>query len=179
VESFTTHDMDIPLDGVAGVSGSVRVRFLWHPRLLANKKAFTSAVLGDSSTYIDNGQSNITEPLPRSSLSSSLGGSELGYNQQRQSLDFETSVGGRSRASSVNTWQNDTDGQSMVGSVDDGGTGSNNEGVPGTVTIKLVEARGVRGVDKSGTSDPFIRVRLGNQQIYKTRVIKKTLRPEW
>ncbi|ORZ18645.1 C2 domain-containing protein [Absidia repens] len=137
VESFTTNDVDIPLDGVAGVSGSVRVRFLWHPRLLANKKTLTSAVLGDSGAYINNGQSNVSEPLPRSSISSSLT-SEQNYNN-RQSLDVESTMG-RSRAS------ND-------GAV---GAGSNSQGVPGTVTVKLVEARGVRGVDKSGTSDPFV-----------------------
>ncbi|KAI8099043.1 C2 domain-containing protein [Halteromyces radiatus] len=132
VESFTTHDMDIPLDGVAGVSGSVRVRFLWHPRLLANKKMFTSAVLGDSQTYINANQSGMSEPLPRSSVSSSLDPNQPLAQQQRFSLDTESSMG-RSRASN------------------DMGMTSDTQGVAGSVTIKLVEARGVRGVDKSGT----------------------------
>lgn len=172
VEGFTTHDMDIPLDGVAGVSGSVRVRFLWHPQLLANKKSYTSAALGDSNIYTSSGNN---EPLPRSSMSSIE--SESGvmpniHSQISSSLSTDVLSIGRSRASSINT-------TGSAGEIVDFASDSNTKGKNGTITVKLVEARGIRGVDRSGTSDPFVRVRIDKHQVYKTRVIKKTLRPEW
>ena len=30
-----------------------------------------------------------------------------------------------------------------------------------------------------GTSDPYVKVKVGSRQIYKTRIIYKTLNPEW
>ncbi|KAI8805386.1 TerD domain-containing protein [Cladochytrium replicatum] len=55
------------------------------------------------------------------------------------------------------------------------------------VTIKIVEARGLRGADKGGTSsDPFAKIKNvkglhlpGNDDHYKTKVVKKNLNPKW
>lgn len=162
--------MDIPLDGGAGVSGSVRVRFLWHPQLLTNKKTYTSAVLGDANIY--NGPGSDIEPLPRTSISSTEGENQENIYSHLGSTLSSDIVSGRSRASSVNT-------SGSLGELMDFGSASNTGGIAGSVSVKIVEARGIRGVDRSGTSDPFVRVRIDKQQVYKTRVIKKTLRPEW
>jgi hypothetical protein len=42
VESFSAHDWDIPLDGTADDTGSVRVRFKWEPQLLLRTKTQTT-----------------------------------------------------------------------------------------------------------------------------------------
>jgi hypothetical protein len=42
LESFTAQELDLPLEGVKGVSGSVKIRVLWQPQLLARKKQHTS-----------------------------------------------------------------------------------------------------------------------------------------
>jgi C2 domain/XYPPX repeat (two copies) len=48
------------------------------------------------------------------------------------------------------------------------------------VTIKIVEARGIKAADFGGTSDPFVELRIrGDTQALKTKTIKKTLNPYW
>lgn len=42
VESFSAHECDIPLDGQAHDTGSIRVRLRWEPQLLLRKKASTT-----------------------------------------------------------------------------------------------------------------------------------------
>jgi hypothetical protein len=42
VESFSARDWDIPLDGRADDTGSVRVRFKWDPQLLLRRKTHTT-----------------------------------------------------------------------------------------------------------------------------------------
>lgn len=46
------------------------------------------------------------------------------------------------------------------------------------VTVTVRRAEGVLAKDKGGTSDPFAQVVLGKQK-FKTRVIEKSLHPEW
>ncbi|KAI9011886.1 C2 domain-containing protein [Phycomyces nitens] len=170
VESFESRDAFIPLDGVAGVSGSVRVRFMWQPKLLINKKTQTS-VLGDNRMYT----SELPESVP-----------ELPSNTARQSSIFD--VSGESGISSSNRSDNESvrtnprfsiDTSSIISSSMDASGGSESEGVNGLAIVQIIEARGLRGVDKGGTSDPFVRVVVGKSPVYKTKVIKKTLAPEW
>ncbi|KAI7904507.1 C2 domain-containing protein [Cokeromyces recurvatus] len=42
VESFSAKEIEIPLDGQAGDTGSVRVRFKWDPQLLLRRKTHTT-----------------------------------------------------------------------------------------------------------------------------------------
>jgi hypothetical protein len=42
LESFDAQEIDLPLEGIKGVSGTIRVRLLWQPQLLAKKKQQTS-----------------------------------------------------------------------------------------------------------------------------------------
>ncbi|ORX59741.1 hypothetical protein DM01DRAFT_1333202 [Hesseltinella vesiculosa] len=186
VESFSTRELEIPLDGVAGVRGSVFVRFLWHPRLLTNKKSSTSSVLGDSETYaspavaLEPSRASIDGRRLSMDSNISAGATSLGaaadqlYYQQEGDSHHEREISNNSAAASSIQGDAasllDADHTTLI---------SDAHGVEGNVTIKIVEARGLRGVDKSGTSDPFTRVRVDNHNVFRTRVIKKTLRPEW
>lgn len=52
-------------------------------------------------------------------------------------------------------------------------------GESGTLTIHIIEADGLAGVDKSGTSDPYVKVRVGANNVLKTKVKKENLAPTW
>ncbi|KAF9377648.1 hypothetical protein CPB97_010032 [Podila verticillata] len=52
-------------------------------------------------------------------------------------------------------------------------------GEPGTLTIHIIEADGLAGVDKSGTSDPYVKVRVGTNNVLKTKIKKENLAPTW
>ncbi|KAG2236778.1 hypothetical protein INT48_006962 [Thamnidium elegans] len=173
VESFKTRLVDIPLDGVAGVSGSVQVKFKWHPQLLKTKKTQTS-VLGTTRTYArDDVNLEASGPLVRDSHDMQRLSSESYHRSQ-----ISDTIGSRlSMGSHISFEDNISLAPSSI--LQDTSVMSDATGKAGFVTITLLEARGLRGVDKSGTSDPFVRVRVGKQQIYKTAVIPKTLDPEW
>ena len=50
----------------------------------------------------------------------------------------------------------------------------------GQLTVELVEALDLPGVDKSGTSDPYCLCRLNSNRVYKSKVMKKNnLHPVW
>ncbi|CAO3663290.1 unnamed protein product [Rhizopus stolonifer] len=162
VESFASRMLEVPLDGVAGVSGGVQIRVTWHPQLLVNKKTQTS-VLGNNRTYAHNDANNgeAAGPLLQSPSVSSRGAS--------LDLDSQVSMDDTSSLVPSLTWNENTDL-----------TTSNATGQDGIMEIVLLEARGLRGVDKNGMSDPFVRVRKDRaNEIYKTRHISKTLSPEW
>ncbi|KAG0275740.1 hypothetical protein BGZ95_008429 [Linnemannia exigua] len=52
-------------------------------------------------------------------------------------------------------------------------------GEPGNLTIHVIEATELAGVDKSGTSDPYVKVSIGNKTVLKTKVKKENLSPNW
>ncbi|KAG0049221.1 hypothetical protein BGZ83_005948 [Gryganskiella cystojenkinii] len=52
-------------------------------------------------------------------------------------------------------------------------------GEPGNLTIHVIEADGLLGVDKSGTSDPYVKVNFGGKNMLKTKVRKENLAPNW
>ncbi|KAF9024878.1 hypothetical protein BGZ52_010146 [Haplosporangium bisporale] len=56
---------------------------------------------------------------------------------------------------------------------------SSDVGEPGNLTIHVIEADGLLGVDKSGTSDPYVKVNIGEHSVLKTKVKKETLKPVW
>ncbi|KAG1244698.1 hypothetical protein G6F68_015349 [Rhizopus microsporus] len=47
----------------------------------------------------------------------------------------------------------------------------------GNLTVVLVKASNLTAVDRSGTSDPFVRFYLDDQRIFKSQTYKKTLNP--
>ncbi|XP_077989292.1 multiple C2 and transmembrane domain-containing protein 1-like isoform X2 [Glandiceps talaboti] len=48
----------------------------------------------------------------------------------------------------------------------------------GVVTITLFEGRNLIAMDEAGTSDPYVKFRLGNQK-YKSKTIQRTTNPKW
>ncbi|KAI8337582.1 C2 domain-containing protein [Chlamydoabsidia padenii] len=185
VESFTSRVVKIPLDGVAGVSGYIRVRFLWQPQLLTTRKTHTSMLTtmrtmtygGKSPTSTGSNAfgmknspslSNMPSPsqsppppLPASRSSSLLNNlashNDHTHHQRSISKSSERSLNPTSlHGDSIQPLKN-----------------------RGTVTVHIIGARGLPGVDKHGTSDPFVQVRLHHHTLHKTKTIKKNLDPEW
>jgi hypothetical protein len=169
--------VDIPLDGVSGVSGSVQVRFTWQPQLLAHRKTQTS-VLGTRKTYLQTDVNlEASGPLQRKPTR---------QTRSRSSTTESTTVSPLSPLSPASARQsfeatsiNDDTASVAASSILDVGELSDATGQPGVVKITLIEARGLRGVDKNGTSDPYVRVKVAKGQIYKTKVCSKNLTPEW
>ena len=49
---------------------------------------------------------------------------------------------------------------------------------PGTINITVISATAVPSADLNGKSDPFVKVTCG-KIVNKTKVIEKTLTPQW
>ncbi|PFH50760.1 hypothetical protein AMATHDRAFT_144179 [Amanita thiersii Skay4041] len=49
----------------------------------------------------------------------------------------------------------------------------------GTIRVTLLDGHEIRGVDRSGKSDPFAVFTLDGQKVFKSQTKKKTLHPEW
>ncbi|KAI9266500.1 C2 domain-containing protein [Phascolomyces articulosus] len=177
VESFGVKDVNIPLDGVAGVTGSIRVRFKWDPHLLVKRKTQTS-ILG-ATTRIG------TSTSMSSTSSGGLGGVNNGPRPMTSMSSLALSEGGgmhsrsASEAGSGIIRKSSTDLASIATTIEDEKDLSDTAGVDGMLTVRIIEARGLKGVDKSGTSDPYVRVRIDGHSVYKTKAISKTLAPTW
>lgn len=52
-------------------------------------------------------------------------------------------------------------------------------GIIGRLTINVIEGDHLMGVDKSGLSDPYVKVRVNSKEVLKTKVKKDTLSPNW
>ncbi|KAG4085383.1 hypothetical protein H8356DRAFT_1088025 [Neocallimastix lanati (nom. inval.)] len=70
---------------------------------------------------------------------------------------------------------------SGVGSVARGiGLKKSNKSTGGsTIKIKIIKAEGLKAVDSSGTSDPYVKIEYQKKAIYKTKIIKKNTSPVW
>ncbi|KAG0171493.1 hypothetical protein DFQ28_001023 [Apophysomyces sp. BC1034] len=163
VESFVARDVLIPLDGVSGVSGSVRVRLLWQPQLLVRKKTHTSMLATTTRIFTKtiNTKQTATFDYSKKPQTGRSTTSLLSNNSPRTEMMHPSRV------------------PSAVAGVTEETEKVGGEGMDGTIMVRLIEARGLHGVDKGGTSDPFVRVRIGRQQVYKTKHIKKSLSPVW
>ncbi|KAK9727873.1 Tricalbin-2 [Basidiobolus ranarum] len=49
----------------------------------------------------------------------------------------------------------------------------------GVVAVKIIKANNLKAADSSGLSDPFVRVKLNDEKVFKTKTIKKSLNPEF
>jgi hypothetical protein len=49
----------------------------------------------------------------------------------------------------------------------------------GVLRVTLVDGHDIRGVDRSGKSDPYAVFSLNGQKVFKSQTKKKTLKPVW
>lgn len=49
----------------------------------------------------------------------------------------------------------------------------------GILRVDLLDGSDIRGVDRSGKSDPYAVFTLNGDKVYKSQIIKKTLAPQW
>lgn len=49
----------------------------------------------------------------------------------------------------------------------------------GKATIEIVDAEGLLSHDRNGKSDPFVSIKIGSSELFKTKVCRKTLTPTW
>ncbi|CEP21481.1 hypothetical protein BN1211_1579 [Cyberlindnera jadinii] len=49
----------------------------------------------------------------------------------------------------------------------------------GKAKIEFLDAQGLKSADRNGKSDPFVSVMLGDIELFKSKVVKKTLNPTW
>ncbi|KAI8083251.1 C2 domain-containing protein [Gilbertella persicaria] len=149
VESFCAHDIDIPLDGQAGDTGTVRVRLKWEPQLLLRRKT-QKTFMGTTrrvTTKMGTTAFNFAEPPKNTSTSSSL--SNL--------------VQSNSSLSAV---------ENKLASVEE------NSVFDGTLHVHIIQARQLTG-EHAEKMNPQAIVSLGGHQLLKTKKIKKTTFPTW
>lgn len=49
----------------------------------------------------------------------------------------------------------------------------------GNLTVTLLSGKHLKAVDKSATSDPFVKFIINGELVHKSGVIKKNLNPVW
>ncbi|RUP50358.1 hypothetical protein BC936DRAFT_139503 [Jimgerdemannia flammicorona] len=238
VQSFVSVEKEFQITGVPGASGTLRLRLLWQPELLARKKTSTvlggatrvltsapGAVLGGTKAMVGGGAHLAGEGVQLggkilggglrasgSVLSSGIGlmsgkkkknsssddipapllveGSVAipNVSQPQQSISTEP-VTTTSQPVHVSESQESDERNTARASVDipeslpRGSIGDFNPndatGVSGALVVTFMEAKGLKAADRGGTSDPFVRLRVGKKEVFKTQHIKKTLSPTW
>ncbi|KAI8333575.1 C2 domain-containing protein [Chlamydoabsidia padenii] len=191
LESFAAKEFEINL-----TEGSLKVRLLWQPQLLARKRTgtslfsattrmFTSAPGAVAGAGFDAGGKVLGASFD--ALGSGIrgfgkfAGGGGGKKEDVPVVASTTSSGtpivtpepSRISMSTINTTSNGNDVVNSSSTVNEGGFALKN------IQVALLGARNLKAMDRGGTSDPYARVRIGNKVVYKTKHIKKTLTPEW
>ncbi|CAO3579465.1 unnamed protein product [Absidia cylindrospora] len=185
LESFSAKEFEIKLnDG----GGSLRVRLLWQPQLLARKRTgtslfsattriFTSASGNAFGAGIDAGGKVLGAGFD--ALESGFRGfGILGGGSKKDDVAVVSSTS--SSGISITGPRFSTSTISSTSIKNDGSSIHNEAGFANkNLQVALIGARNLKAMDRGGTSDPLCRVRIGNRVVYKTKYIKKTLTPEW
>ena len=98
VESFLAREIDIPLGGQAGDTGSVRVRLKWDPQLLLRRKT-QKTFMGTTrrvTTQMGTTAFNFAQPPKNTSTSTSLRSDTLPQNNTMSNSTSNRSVGNTS-----------------------------------------------------------------------------------
>ncbi|KAI8070792.1 C2 domain-containing protein [Gongronella butleri] len=191
-ESFVARQVDVPLTG----GGSLVVRLLWQPQLLARKRTgtslfsattrmFTSApgsAFGASKTIVGGGIGAGGKVLGAGIDVLESGFDRLNVFKKKEQAPVHGSLSGAAtepimHRSSTSTVSLLSSPSASVGADDAASINTTSSG--STVQITLVEGRNLKAMDRGGTSDPYARVRIGNKVVYKTKHVKKTLTPVW
>lgn len=157
VESFTTRECDIPLDGADAIVGScVRVRLKWEPQLLTRRKTQTSFL-------------GVTR-----SMTSKMGTTAFDWSQPPKNtlstVEAESKLKSRSIQSKLSSIIDSTSAKSLS-------TAPSIQSCRGLLTVYVVEARDLKGdIDRL---NPQVSVYLGKHHVLKTKKAKKTANPYW
>lgn len=197
VESFLAHESDIPLDGVEGVTGSVRVRLKWEPQLLLRRKTHTTFMGTTRKMTTKMGTTAFNWSQPPKSTTMTSPDEPISTTKSLQTklsniLESTSSSIAAVRTSNTSPQAHQlqqqrsrqidaTAGSHQPSIVNNTSSGDNHDflvkATPGTVTVHVIEARGLRGdLDKL---HPQVIVHLGKDQVLKTKKLKKTSTPTW
>lgn len=169
VESFTTRECEIPLDGVEAIMGSsVRVRLKWEPQLLVRRKTQTS-FMGTTrrmTTKMGTTAFNWSQP-PKNTLSVEA---EQPTDLKSRSIQSKLSsiIDSTTNTKPLSTIQqtSSTSQQTLSSRIS-----------PGLLTVYVIEARDLKGdIDRL---NPQVLVFLGKHNVLKTKKTKKTVNPYW
>lgn len=196
VETFVTTTKEFAVDQ----GGSLTLRLTWRPELVARKRSatnifsattrvFTSApgnalgagrdvvgagfgaggkVLGAGGKVLGTGVSALGSGIRGIGKIGKKSPTTVMEENETPILDREVTSGGDSSSVLSASPSNSTKQSRSIS--EDGGY---------AVQVALIEARGLKAMDRGGTSDPYCRVRVGGKVVYKTNYLKKTLTPEW
>lgn len=171
VESFSARTVDIPLDGQAGDTGTVRVRLKWEPQLLLRRKAHTT-FMGTTrrmTTRMGTTAFNWSQPPKTTTSKSNSVQSKLS-----ELLDSTSST----RSSKEATREINPDPaiyQQEANHKTDYDVSA--KLTKGTVHIQVLEARDLKG--DGDKLNPVAIVHLGSRQVLKTKKLKRTSHPAW
>lgn len=204
VETFVATTKELQLDQ----GGSITVRLTWRPELVARKRSstslfsattrvFTSApgnAIGTGKDVVGAGFGAGGKVIGAGGKAFGSGVSALGSgirgigkigkkSSSEDKLPLEREMTNSSDVVPVpsqSTTNNVTDASSVLSTSPSNSTKQRSMGEDeSTYQVVLMEARGLKAMDRGNTSDPYCRVRVGNKVVFKTRHIKKTLTPDW
>ncbi|KAK4519727.1 casein kinase 2 regulatory subunit [Mucor velutinosus] len=187
VESFSARDVDIPLDGQAGDTGTVRVRLKWEPQLLLRRKMHTT-FMGTTrrmTTKMGTTAFNFSQPPKNTTSKSNSIQSKLSGLLDSTSSTSSTAkplVDPIHEARETEQEPQHEQQKPVISnrSVQPSQPAEHNFLVKtseGTVHIQVVEARNLKG--DGDKINPVAIVHLGSKQLLKTKKIKKTPNPSW
>lgn len=178
VESFLAHERDIPLEGVAGVTGSIRVRFKWEPQLLLRRKTHTTFMgttrrmttkMGTTAFNWSQPPKNTSSAPPLPPVSEKLTTRNIGSKIANMVDSTANSV--------MNSTQTKREEQQPKFNIPVHDHDFLVKTSPGVATVNILEARGLRG--DGDKLNPQVIVHIGRNQILKTKKLKKTINPNW
>ncbi|CAO3654409.1 unnamed protein product [Mucor hiemalis] len=205
VETFVTTTKEYKLDQ----GGSITLRLTWRPELVARKRTNTSLFSATTRVFTSAPQNVVGAGIGAggkvlgaggkvfgtgvSALGSGIRG--IGKIGKKSPTTEEVPVSSPevSNVSNVSSTsppevasfsQPANDNSSVLSTSPSSSTKQGTRGISGGdegnfFQVNLIEARGLKAMDRGGTSDPYCRVRVGNKVVFKTRHIKKTLTPDW
>lgn len=186
VESFSARVVDIPLDGQASDTGTVRVRLKWEPQLLLRRKTHTT-FMGTTrrmTTKMGTTAFNFSQPPKNTtSKSNSIQSKLSGLLDSTSSTSSTTKPSSTIHEVQESEQEPYKQQQPIISerSVKQPSQQAEHDFVvkpsEGTVHIQVLEARNLKG--DGDKINPVAIVHVGSKQLLKTKKAKKTSNPVW
>jgi len=167
---FKAVEKSYPLTGPNG-KGSITVRLLFQPELLQRKRTTTAIesvakkVAGVPMGVVGGGAKALEVGVGGGVKALGMGMDGIGSGLKATGSLLGLGSNKNSEKSSLPPPPNSSD----AGGVQ----------LRGELKVTLIEAKGLKAVDRGATSDPYVKVRQGKNDIFKTATIKKNLNPQW